>query len=109
VIFLGTTLFLSATAFSGTYEIMDIQANIFSDDTILIVTGKVKNKSSFPIAGHLIIRMQNKYSGEMGFVETDVNNGLPIKKGEIKIFETSINLQNKPIPSKVKVEFIKSQ
>lgn len=93
--------------FSPEYEIIDIQANLFSDGTLLEVTGKVKNKSYAAIRGYVIINLKDRNNNNIGWVETDVNKKRPFRHNENGIFEISVDIRNSPTPTNVSVEFVK--
>ena len=109
LVFLSCNLAFSneLSTFTPKYEIVDLDANFYSDETILYVTGKVKNTSFSPLSGHVIVRLKDKNDNNVGFVETEVNKNLPIEHNKKGSFEISINIENILKPSNVSIEFLK--
>ena len=95
------------STFSPEYEIIDIQANLFSDGTLLEVSGKVKNKSFATIRGHVIISLKDRNNNNIAWVETEVNKSRPFNHNENGIFEISVDIRDYPTPTNVSVEFVK--
>ncbi len=113
-------LYLSCTAAAGTsrfssppktvkpiqYEVSDLSANTFSNNTLLHVSGKIKNTSFYPIQGYVIIRFQDIGHSNLGYVEADLNQNRLLQHNELGDFEISVNIQNEPDIQSVSVEFV---
>lgn len=88
------------------YEVIDLSADTFSDNSILYVSGKIKNTSFHPIQGYIIVRFQDIDNIDMGFVETPVNENLPINHHRTGAFEIAVNIEKETEIKNVSVEFI---
>nr|WP_320193423.1 hypothetical protein [uncultured Desulfobacter sp.] len=120
-LFLGfICLFHTATAGTGRfappktvnpikYEVNGLSANTFSDRTLLYVSGKIKNTSFHPLQGYVIIRFQDSSKSELGYVETDLNQNLPLRPNELGAFEIIVNIKNEPNIQNVSVEFVSNR
>lgn len=90
------------------YEVQDLSADLFSDNTILFVSGKIKNTSFRPIQGYVLVRFQDLNNMELGYVETALNQNQPIQHNALGLFEISVNIKENSSISNVSVEFVDS-
>ncbi|CCK80398.1 hypothetical protein [Desulfobacula toluolica] len=88
------------------YEVIDLAADTFSDNSLLYVSGKIRNTSFYPIQGYIIVRFQDVDNIDMGFVETSVNKNLPINHYRTGAFEIAVNIEKETKIKNVSVEFI---
>lgn len=89
-------------------EFVDLTANRFSDQKVLVVTGNVKNIGDTTIQGYVIIYLMNGTS-VINAIEAPVNKGAPIARGDKGYFELTTNTGNLPGHGKVAVEFVSQQ
>lgn len=90
------------------YEVQDLSADVFSDNTILFVAGNIKNTSFRPIQGSVLVRFQDVNNMELGYVETALNQNQPIQHNTLGGFEISVNIKENSSISNVSVEFVNS-
>lgn len=90
------------------YEVQDLSADVFSDNMILLVSGKIKNTSFRPIQGYVLVRFQDVKNMELGYVETALNQNQPIQHNALGTFEISVNIKENSDISNVSVEFVNS-
>jgi len=90
------------------YEVRDLSADVFSDNTILFVSGKIKNTSFRPIQGYVLVRFQDVNNMELGYVETALNQNQPVGHNALGAFEISVNIKETSGISNVSVEFVNS-
>lgn len=90
------------------YEVQDLSADVFSDNTILFVSGKIKNNSFRSIQGSVLVRFQDMNNMELGYVETALNKNQPIQHNALGGFEISVNIKENSSISNVSVEFVNS-
>jgi|GEM_PF-4759721 len=112
-------LFFSLTAVAGNkrfsvppktvrpvqYEVRDLSANVYSDNNILHILGKIKNTSFHPISGYIIVRFQDVANTELGYVETTLNQNRSIQHNELGNFEIIVDIKGESSISNVSVEF----
>ena len=90
------------------YEVQDLSANVFSDNTVLFVSGKIKNTSFRPIQGHVLVIFQDINNMELGYVETTLNRNQPIQHNALGAFEITVNIKETAGISNVSVELVTS-
>lgn len=90
------------------YEVQDLSADVFSDNTLLLVSGKIKNTSFRPVQGYVLIRFQDVNNMELGYVETALNQNQPIQHNALGAFEIFVNIKGNSNISNVSVEFVNS-
>lgn len=90
------------------FEVQDLSANVFSDNTMLLVSGKIKNHSFHPIQGYILVRFQDANNMELGYVETPLNKNRPIQHNALGTFEISVNIKDTAWITNVSVEFVNS-
>lgn len=88
------------------YEIEDLVAEMQGDGNNVLVTGKIKNLSHYPVKGYVIVHFKNSNDEVVHSVETDVNNKRPFAHGKAAAFETSANIGNTPDIQNVVIEFV---
>jgi len=88
------------------YEIEDLVAEMQGDGNNVLVTGKIKNLSHYPVKGYVIVYFKNGNDEVVHSVETDVNDKRPFAHGKAGTFETSANVGNTPDIQNVVIEFI---
>ncbi len=88
------------------YKVQDLSAQLFSDNSILYVSGKIKNSSFQPIQGYVLIRFQDLNNTELGYVETVLNQNNPIQHNALGDFDISVNIGKNSRISNVSVEFV---
>ncbi len=95
------------TSFSDPgYSVEDLKADLYSDGTILLVTGKIRNLKHIPIKGIAVVHLQDSNNDEIGIVEVDVNKKYTFHPGELGNFEATINVENVSGLNNVSIQFI---
>ncbi len=89
------------------YEVQDLSAQLFSDNRILFISGKIKNTSFQPIQGYILIRFQDLNNTELGYVETILNQNQPIQHNALGDFDISVNISEHSNITNISVEFVK--
>lgn len=87
------------------FNVVDLSARRFSEGTILVVNGYVKNSSYENTSGRVII-YANQGNATILTLETQVNNGAPFAHGQKGFFEVSTNINPKQKMDTVLVEYI---
>jgi len=88
------------------YEIEDLAAEMQGDGNNVLVTGKIKNLSHYPVKGYVIVYFKNGKDEVVHSAETDVNDKRPFAHGKAGAFETSANVGNIPDIQNVIIEFV---
>jgi hypothetical protein len=89
-------------------RIVDLTANRFSDEKVLVVSGYVENIGDQTIQGHVIIYLKNGVS-VINALEAPVNNGAPLARGAKGYFELTTNIGSLPPMGTITVEFVSKQ
>ncbi|MCK5230491.1 MAG: hypothetical protein KAR13_09520 [Desulfobulbaceae bacterium] len=88
------------------FHVKETVAEVFSDNTILVVRGKVENVSYKRVKGYVIIYLRSSNNDVLGTVETPVNNNNHFHHGSTGNFEVSANIKDVPEIVNVTVEFV---
>ena len=88
------------------FHVKETVAEVFSDNTILVVRGKVKNVSYKRVKGYVIIYLRGSNNDVLGTIETQVNNNNHFHHGSTGNFEVSANIKDVPEIVNVTVEFV---
>ena len=98
------------SSFSGPqFHVEETVAEVFSDNTILVVRGKVKNVSYKRTKGYVIIYLRGNNNDVIGTVETPVNDNYLFHHGSSGNFEVSANIKDMPEIMNVTVEFVQQK
>ncbi|MBN2643924.1 MAG: hypothetical protein JXR59_00435 [Desulfuromonadaceae bacterium] len=81
-----------ATFSAPAYQIENLAAEVFSDGRIILVTGIVKNMSTFPVRGHVEVNFIDRNQSVLRRVVSTVNERKAIKPGGHGLFEASTNI-----------------
>jgi len=87
-------------------EIEELQANLYSNNTVLIVEGRIINKSHLPAQGYLIVNLLDKNDNVITAFEADINGGHPIDYGKSKPFEAQFDVSGVKNMTNVSIEFV---
>lgn len=98
-----------ATLSGPQFYIEETVAEVFSDNTILVVRGKVKNVSYKRVKGYVIIYLRAGDNDIIGTVETSVNDNHLFHHGSTGNFEVSANIKDVPEIMNVTVEFVQQK
>lgn len=94
------------TGFSSyQYQVEEVAANLFNDNTLLVVSGKIKNMSGLPIRGYVVVYLKNNDDEVVHAFEGDVNGNAPFNHGAKGAFELSANIEGLKA-NNVSVEFV---
>ncbi len=95
-----------STFSSPEFVIEELDANIH--DSILVVSGKVRNNSFRSARGGIIIYLKDSGNGVINSVEENVNNGQPFAHGDRIPFEFNISMNVAPGARNLTVEFVEA-
>jgi hypothetical protein len=96
------------TSFSGPeFEVEDLSAQFNSG--LLIVSGKIRNKSFRTVKGSVLIYLRNAGNGVVTTAEESVNKGISFSHEEGGAFESSISVPPGSGINNVSVEFIEQK
>lgn len=90
---------------SPEYEIEDLTAEFFPEGSVIVVSGKVRNKSNVLVRGHVVVYFLNENNETVYAVEAEVNRSLPLVQGKTGSFKVGANIKQHPGISNVSVEF----
>ena len=86
--------------------IEELTAELYSDNTILLVQGKILNEGYIPAKGYLIVNLLDKHDSVITAYETEINNGSQFGHGKSKPFEAQFDVSNIKNMTNVSIEFI---
>jgi hypothetical protein len=91
--------------FSGPeFEFVELTANVH--DSIVVVSGKVQNRSYRTARGNIIIYLRDAGNSVINSVEESLNRGISFGHGQAIPFEVAINKNIAPGSRNITVEFI---
>lgn len=99
----------TATFSAPQYEVVDLQAELFEEGTLLYIAGKIQNSSQRSTRGYVVIYFQDGGSGLIGTVETDVNKSQPFQHGQAGVFEVAVNIAGENGVSNISVEYVEKK
>ena len=90
------------------FELEDLAAEVLSDGTLLVVSGKIRNLSFATTKGHVVIYFRNENDDPIGSVDADVNDKGPFPHGKAGYFEETVNIENTPGIENISIEFVEN-
>lgn len=87
-------------------EIEELQANLYSNNTVLVVEGKIINKGHGPAQGYLIVNLLDKDDNVITAYETEINRGRPFDYGKSKPFQAQFDVSGINNMTNVSIEFV---
>ena len=88
------------------YEIVDLTAQLQSDGTVILVTGKIRNLGHSDTRGYVIVYLKDGNDDVIHAMETDVNEKQPFGHGKAGYFEASANIEGMAGLSNVSIEYV---
>ncbi|MFO7760161.1 MAG: hypothetical protein ACQES8_09175 [Thermodesulfobacteriota bacterium] len=88
-------------------KVIDLRADFHSDNTIIVVSGKIKNVSHEPMRGYVNIYLLNSSGHTITAYAEPVNSTRSFGHGEIVDFETVINVADIKGINNISVEFVR--
>lgn len=99
-----TTIPSTFSAFN--YQFEDLTTNFYNDNTLIVVSGKLRNHAFQAVRGSVVVYLKNRNDQVLVAFDNPVNNGAPINSGMVGGFEVSANISSYPQVSNVSVEFV---
>ncbi len=87
-------------------QIEELSAKLFSDNTVLLVQGKLINNSHMPVKGYVLVKILDKSDNVITAIETEINQSQRFDHGEIKPFEAQVDVSEIKGLANVAIEFI---
>lgn len=88
------------------YEIEDLTAQLQSDGTVILVSGKIRNLGHSATRGYVVVYLKDGNNDVIHAMETDVNEKRPFGHGKAGYFEVSANIEGISGLQNVSIEFV---
>ncbi|MCK5227069.1 MAG: hypothetical protein KAJ60_05900 [Desulfobulbaceae bacterium] len=88
------------------FRIENLSADLYSDDTVLLIKGTVKNMGHKSVKGYVIVFLRDENNDQIGSVETDVNKRGSFGSGDSGKFEVAADIQSITGIKNVSIEFV---
>lgn len=88
------------------YEIEDLTAQLQSEGTVILVSGKIRNRGHSATRGYVIVYLKDGNNEVIHSMEADVNEKLPFGYGKAGYFEVSANIEGISGLQNVSIEFV---
>ncbi|MBI9083815.1 MAG: hypothetical protein JEZ11_09470 [Desulfobacterales bacterium] len=88
------------------YEIEDLTAQLQSEGSVILVSGKIRNLGHSATRGYVIVYLRDGNNDVIHAMETDVNEKRPFGHGMAGYFEVSANIEGLSGLANVSIEFV---
>jgi len=91
---------------SSKFELEDLTAEFYNEGKIVLVTGKIRNRSFAKARGHVIIYFRDKNDDVIFAMEEEVNKSNAFPHGKAGEFEVAVNVESVGGIENISVEFV---
>ena len=74
------------------YAVTELKATTYADQTVLVISGKIRNMSMRDIRGMIVIYLKNESNDVIGTIETELKSNSILSRGELSNFEVTADI-----------------
>ena len=86
--------------------IEELTADLYNDNTVLLIQGQLTNKSHRPMRGYVLVKILDKDDNVIAAIETEINESRKFYHGQSRPFEEAVDVSSIKGMANVAIEFV---